>query len=120
MVVFTEGPIARNKLLLDPSESRFWVHDHWLLLGADRLAVREYLSQVRPGEALARPPAWGLGGQAAVTQNLKMVAAEQPGTILAAMTVRYGTQAEIDAYERSVRTKNSTFTGLVTVKTSGQ
>lgn len=119
LVFFSEGPVDRKLLLLDPSDRRYWKQDFWFKNPHSMLTVREWMFQRPSGNVGAVAPAWGMGGKAAISQRLNIVQAGEPGTILAAMTVRYGTESETNAYEQRLRTDDDHFQGLAVVNTSG-
>lgn len=89
VVVFSEGWPERAKLSFF---ERMWSQHHWWDPGTGRIVVSEKLEP--PGSLGAAPSLFGMAGLKPEAAKIQWVAADNPGTILAAMSVGYGPQTQ--------------------------
>lgn len=113
IVIFSHGPVARNRLALNPRFQEF-AQQHWWDTDRSAFWVNEFNMEI----AGAAPQGFGFRGRQAVSQPLKLVDAKAPGVILAAMTVQYGTAAEIAAAERRMKQQEPNLRKFVSARTN--
>jgi hypothetical protein len=113
IVVFTEGPVSRGTLRLNP-RFKSYAESHWW--DPDRRSV--WVTGEYEEIAAAGQPGFGMRGRQSVKAPLNLTQAKKPGVILAAMTVLYRTAAEISAEEQRFK-ENPNFDRFVSAGTTG-